>query len=75
MVESIDEINCKYDGEWVFLVNCKEDNQGNLIEGEVVLHSKSRDEVFRNMNAFKEVPSMTSIRYAGKIPEGVNVLL
>lgn len=75
MVESIHEINIKFDGEWVFLINCRVDEDGNLIEGEVVLHSKSRDEVFRNMNKYKDSPSMISIRYAGKIPEGVNVLL
>lgn len=75
MVESIHEINTKYNGEWVFLINCRVDEDGNLIEGEVVLHSKSRDEIFRNMNKYKDSPSMISIRYAGKIPEGVNVLL
>ena len=75
MIESINEINQKYDGEWVFLINCKIDEEGNLVEGEVAIHSKSRDEVFRNMIDFKDAPAMTSIRYAGKIPKGVNVLL
>ena len=75
MIQDICEINRVYDGEWVFLINCKTDEEGNLIEGEVVLHSKSRDEVFRNMSKYKDTPSMISIRYAGKIPEGVNVLL
>lgn len=75
MIEKIEEINFKYNGEWVMLINCNADEDGNLFEGEVVLHSKSRDEVFRNMHKFKDITSMISVRYAGKIPEGVNVLL
>lgn len=59
-----------------FYVKKKIENSLKAIDdGEVVLHSKSRDEIFRNMNKYKDSPSMISIRYAGKIPEGVNVLL
>ncbi|MDQ2085736.1 hypothetical protein RBH29_04715 [Herbivorax sp. ANBcel31] len=75
MFQSIQEINRKFNGQWVFLINCNTDEDGNLVEGEVMLHSKSRDEVFRGMYKYKDTPSMISIRYAGKIPEGVNVLL
>lgn len=75
MIESIKEINKKYNGQWVFLINCKTNDDDNLIEGEVVLHSKSREEIFLNMNKYSNHPSMTSIRYAGKIPEEVNVIL
>lgn len=75
MIESINEINKKYNGEWVFLINCKNDENGNLVEGEVVLHSISRDEIFRNMGKYKDHPSMLSIRFAGQLPKGVNVLL
>lgn len=75
MIQSIKEINNNYNGEWVFLINCKTDENNNLIEGEVVLHSKSREEIFLNMNKYSKHTSMTSIRYAGKIPEGVNVIL
>lgn len=75
MVEKIEEINQKYDGQWVFMINCKNDEYGNLIEGEVVLNSKSKEEIFRNMGKYRDEKSMFSIRYAGNIPEGVNVLL
>lgn len=75
MIQSIKEINDKYSGEWVFLINCKTDENDDLLEGEVVLHSKSREEIFLNMDKYRMNTSMTSIRYAGKIPEGVNVIL
>lgn len=42
MIENILEINKKYNGEWGFLTNCRIDDEGNLMECEVVLHSKSR---------------------------------
>jgi hypothetical protein len=75
MFETIKDINIKYNGEWVFMINCKTDDNANLIGGEVVIHSKSRDEVIRGMLKYKDEPSMTSIRYAGKIPEEVSILL
>jgi len=75
MFEAIEKINQNYDGEWVFLINCKTTEDGDFLGGEVVLHSKSREEVFRNISKFKNHPSMFSFRYAGKIPEGVSILL
>ena len=75
MILSIQEVNQKYDGEWVFLVNCTTDQDGNLTAGEIAIHSKSRDEVFREMQKYKNVDTLFSIRYAGKIPEGVEVIL
>jgi aminopeptidase-like protein len=75
MIKSIKKINEEYDGEWIFMINCREDENGNLIEGEVVLNSRSRDEIFRKMVKYQDHPSMFSIRFAGDIPEGVNVVL
>lgn len=75
MLENLSDINNRYSGEWVFMVNCLSDDAGNILKGEVVLHSRSRDEVFREMIKYREHPSMFSFRFAGKIPEGVNVLL
>lgn len=46
-----------------------------VISGEVVLYSKSQDEILRKMSAYDNENSMTYIRYAGKLPEGVNVVL
>jgi len=75
MVLSIQDVNKKFDGEWVFLINCTADEDGNLITGEVVIHSKSRDEVFREMQKYRTVDTLSSIRYVGKLPEGVEVIL
>jgi len=75
MILLIQEINQKYDGEWVFLINCTADEKGNINTGEVAIHSKSRDEVFREMQKYRAVDTLSSIRYVGKVPEGVVVIL
>jgi hypothetical protein len=75
MVISIQQINEEYNGQWVFIINCKSDEDGNLLSGEVVSHSKSREEVFIKAREYKNQTSMYSFRYAGKIPEGVSILL
>lgn len=75
MVISIEQIKEEYNGEWVFIINCESDEDGNLLSGEVVAHSKSREEVFTKAREYKNQPSMYSFRYAGKIPEGVSILL
>lgn len=72
---SIEQVNEQYDGEWVFLIDCTTDKDGNVLGGEVAIHSKSRDEVFRGMQKYKKVDTLFSIRYAGKLPEGVEVIL
>ncbi len=75
MYEAISNINQEYDGQWVFMVNCTENENGSIIGGEVLLHSENRDKVIRDMEAFKAESSLTSFRYAGKIPKGVSVIL
>ena len=60
MVETIEEINKKYDGEWVFLINCETTEDGEFLGGEVVLHNKSREEVFRKIKQYEKHNSMFS---------------
>jgi len=65
------QINQEYDGQWVYIINCSEDEYGSVDGGEVVIHSKNRDDVYREMRAYDYELSLTSIRYVGKIPEEV----
>jgi len=48
---------------------------GEFLGGEVVLHNKSREEVFRKIKQYENHNSMFSFRFAGRIPEGVSILL
>lgn len=75
MFQDIEEVNKSYDGNWVFMINCREDDTGKIIGGEVVLYSENRDKVLRKMEKYDQEESITYLRYAGKIPKGVSVIL
>ena len=75
MYKTIEQIHKDYDGQWVFMINCKQGEYGSVAGGDVVLHSKNRDDVFSGMGEYDYEPSLTYFRYAGKIPEGTSVLL
>ncbi|MCL2352344.1 MAG: hypothetical protein FWC55_07430 [Firmicutes bacterium] len=75
MYKTIEQIHEEYDGQWVFLINCVENESGSTAGGEVVLHSERRDKVLREMEKYWHENGETYIFYAGKVPEGVGVLL
>ncbi len=76
MFEKLEDINIKYNGKWVYLIDCEEDTNGNILGGIVVLHSENRDNVIREMAKYEStIDTLTYFRYAGKIPEGVNIVL
>ena len=71
----MEEIQKKYDGQWVFMINCKEGEYHDTIGGEVVVHSERRDKVIGEMGKFNDGKSDTFIGYIGNIPEGISVIL
>ena len=75
MFMSIEDIHRKFGGQWVFMINCIKGHRGSVVGGEVVLHSENRDVVIRAMDQYDHEPSYTYFRYAGRIPEGVSVVL
>ena len=74
-IELIEIINQKYDGNWIYMIDCEKDDAGTIIRGKVVLSNESRDNVLRRIGEFEDNTSLSSFRYAGKIPEGVHLLL
>jgi len=75
MYKTIEQIHYEYDGQWVFLINCNEGEHNSVAGGEVVLASERRDKILREMSNYRHEKSDTYVFYAGKIPEGVSVLL
>ena len=75
MYQTIEQVHNDYDGQWVFMIGCKKGTRNSVIGGEVVLHSENRDVVIRGMENYGDEPSMTYFRYAGRIPEGMSVVL
>lgn len=73
MYLTIPEIEQKYDGNWVFLINCRKGDMNEIIGGEVLAFDKQKQRVAEYWN--KEYDSDTYFRYVGSIPEGMGVLL
>ena len=75
MYKTMEQVHTEYDGEWVYMIKCDKNEYHSVAGGEVVLHSKDRDEVIRGMGAYGGEMSSTYFRYAGKIPEGTALVL
>ncbi len=67
------EIVEKFKDEWV-LIDVKEvDKNFNPKEGDVIAHSKDKEEIYRKLLELR--PKKFSIEYTGKIPEDLAVVL
>ena len=69
----VKELEALYSGEWVLLVNPKHIERLERLRGELVFHSKDRDEVYKKAHERKD--AHTAIFYVGKIPEDLVVAL
>ncbi len=68
-----EEIFKKYKDEWV-LIECKEVNENfEVIEGEILYHSKDKDEVYKKL--LEARPKDYAIEYTGKVPDDLAVML
>ena len=61
------EIRKRYKGEWVLIEYTELDDELNVVEGEVVAHSKDREEIYRAQMELKG--KKLAIEYLGEIPE------
>jgi len=75
MYMTMEEIQKKYNGQWVFMIKCKLGEYNETIGGEVVAYSERRDKVIGEMGKFNDEKSKTFIGYIGDIPEGIAVIL
>ena len=73
MYMTMQEIDEKHDGEWVYIINTKEGEHGEVIGGEIAAHCENREKVLQEMLECSD--DSIYVKYAGKIPEGVSVLL
>ena len=76
MFMTMKEIHEKFDGEWIYAIDCEEDEVGTLLGGKVVLHGSNRGDVLSAMCDYDDkVDTLTLFRYAGNAPEGISILL
>lgn len=67
MFKSIEQISNDYNGQWVFMINCKKDKYNSIIGGEVVFHDKSMNAVLREMKSANHKGNSSYVRYVGEI--------
>lgn len=68
-----DDIKETFKDEWVLVEVEKVDEHFNIVEGEVLAHSKDKDEIYKNLLEIK--PKEFMIEYTGEIPEDLAVVL
>jgi hypothetical protein len=72
-VLTIDEIENRFDSEWVLLEDPEVDESQRVIGGKVLCHSKDRDEVYRK--AIELRPRHSATIYTGELPADAVVIL
>ena len=70
---TIEEINTQFESEWVLVGNPQTDASLRVLGGQVLHHSKDRDEVYRT--ALNLRPKRSAVLYTGEIPENSAVVL
>ncbi|MBN2578964.1 MAG: hypothetical protein JXB10_08230 [Pirellulales bacterium] len=70
---TIDEIESRFQSEWVLLSDPQTDETLQVLGGTVLHHSKDRDEVYRRMVALR--PQRSAVLYTGGMPEGTELVL
>jgi hypothetical protein len=68
-----EEIEEKFDSEWVLLEDPETDQHQNVLRGKLLWHSKDRDEL--EQKAMELSPPHSAVLYTGRIPEGHAVIL
>jgi len=68
-----EEIKNTFRDEWVLVKVDEVDASFNLLEGEVLAHSKDKDEVYKKLLQIR--PTEFAIEYTGEIPEDLAVVM
>ena len=72
-VLSFDQIKARYDGEWVLIGDPITDDSLSVLRGEVLWHSKDRDEVYRKAREIR--PAHSAILFLGSLPQDAAIVL
>jgi hypothetical protein len=67
------DIKKNFENQWVLLEVEKVDENFNPLEGEVLAHSKDKDEIYQKLLKIK--PKEFSIEYTGEVPEDLAVVM
>jgi hypothetical protein len=72
-VLTTEEIERRFQSEWVLVADAEVDEQLGIVGGRVLFHSKDRDEVDRKLLELR--PPRAATLYTGSIPANAAVIL
>jgi hypothetical protein len=70
---TITEIEAQFEAEWILVQDPQTDETLEVTSGQVLWHSKDRDEVYRK--AVELRPKRFAMLYTGKMPENTAIAL
>ncbi len=70
---TLQQIEAQFPSEWVLVGDPDTDESLKVLGGEVLWHSKDRDEVYRQIGKFR--PKRFAMLYTGTMPEGTAIVL
>jgi len=68
-----DEIEDRFDSEWILIQDPEMDKDLNLVRGKVIYHSKDRDDVYQKAVELRLKHS--AVLYTGTMPENTAIVL
>jgi hypothetical protein len=72
-IMTLQEIQDRFDSEWVLIDDPRTNEALEIEAGQVVWHSKDRDEVYRK--AIELRPKRFALLYTGRMPEGTAIVV
>ena len=70
---TIKEIENRFDSEWVLIGDVQTNEKYELLGGQVLFHSKNREEAYRKVGEFN--PKSFAVRWIGERPEDIVLFL
>jgi hypothetical protein len=70
---TIKQMHKCYENEWLLIAFTEVDDDFNVLKGEVLAHSKDRDEVYRAFD--RRQGKSVAVEYTGQIPADLACLL
>lgn len=72
-IMTFEEMQHRYNGEWLLIAYTEVDEDMQIIAGEVLAHSPVQEEIYKVLESVQEQP--LAIEYVGKVPEDLAFIL
>lgn len=70
---TFEEMQRRYDGEWLLIAPKEVDEELQVVKGEVLAHSHKQEDIYQALLTLEEQP--LAIEYVGQVPEDLGFIL